>query len=231
MDDRKNILSSLKGGIVVSCQPVTGGPMDSTAMVVAMGLAAELGGATGLRSESVASVSRLREVTRLPLIGIVKRNLSDFPVIITPFLEDIDALVEAGADIIAYDATQRERPVPTAALAARIRELGALAMADCARVEDGKQAVAEGADILGTTLSGYAYRNLPEGAPPDIGLVQEFAALDSFVIAEGRLRTPDEAAEAIRLGADAVVVGSAITRIEHITSWFREAITDALATT
>ena len=204
--------------------------MDSTAMVAAMGLAAESGGAAGLRLESIASVSRLREVTRLPIIGIVKRDLSDFPVIITPTLEDIDALAAAGADIIAYDATQRERPVPTAALVARIHELGALAMADCARVEDGKQALAEGADILGTTLSGYAYRNLPESAPPDIGLVQELSVLGSYVIAEGRFRTPDEAAVAVRHGADSVVVGSAITRIENITSWFSDAIADASAT-
>jgi len=201
--------------------------MDSTAVVAAMGLAAEHGGAAGLRIESVASVSRLSTVTRLPIIGIVKRDLSGSRVRITPMLEDVDALAAAGAQIIAYDATQRERPVSTAQIVARVRELGALAMADCATIEDGKQALAEGAHILGTTLSGYANGDLPEHAPPDLDLVRELAAMDAFVIAEGRFRTPNEAAQAIAYGADSVVVGSAITRIEHITSWFSEAIADA----
>jgi len=222
-----NLLSSLKNRVVVSCQPVPGGPMDTTAIVAAMGLAAEYGGAAGLRIEGIASVSRMRTVTALPIIGIVKRDISGSPVRITPTLEDVDALVTAGAGIIAYDATQRKRPVPTAEIVARIRDKGALAMADCARIEDGHQALAEGADILGTTLSGYAYGELPEHAPPDLNLVRELAGLGAFVIAEGRFRTPDEAAEAIRHGADSIVVGSAITRIEHVTAWFSDAIREA----
>lgn len=231
MNQKETLFSSLKNELIVSCQPVAGGPLDSTAMVAAMGLAAEHGGAAGLRIESIASVNRVSKVTGLPIIGIVKRDVSGSPVRITPTLEDVEALVAAGAKIVAYDATQRVRPVPTMELAARIRELGAMAMADCACIADGTQALAEGAHILGTTLSGYAYGEGPEHAPPDLDLVQEFAAMNnSFVIAEGRFRTPDEAAEAIRNGADSVVVGSAITRIEHITSWFSGAIAEASET-
>ena len=44
------------------------------------------------------------------------------------------------------------------------------------------------------------------------------------VLAEGRYKAPPLAAAAIRAGATAVVVGSAITRPEHITGWFREAV-------
>jgi N-acylglucosamine-6-phosphate 2-epimerase len=220
-------LAALKNRVVVSCQPVVGGPMDNTAMVTALGLAAEHGGAAGLRIEGVESVRSLAAASSLPIIGIIKRGLVDSPVIITPLIEDVDALAEAGASIIAYDATQRDRPVTTAAIVKRIRESGLLAMADCARIEDGNRALAEGAEILGTTLSGYAYTELPEISPPDLNLVQEFAAMDTFVIAEGRIRTPDEAAEAISHGANSVVVGSAITRVEHITSWFSAAIADA----
>ena len=57
--------------------------------------------------------------------------------------------------------------------------------------------------------------------------VQEFAALDAYVVAEGRFRTPDEAGEAISCGANSVVIGSAITRIENVTGWFSDAIEDA----
>jgi len=212
---------------VVSCQPVVGGPMDNVAMVTAMALAAQNGGAAGLRIDSIESVRSVAAASVLPVIGIVKRVLNDSPVIITPLIEDVDGLADAGASIIAYDATQRDRPVPTADIVRRINELGLLAMADCACFDDGRQALDEGAQILGTTLSGYAYDLLPEQSPPDLALIQEFAALDAYVIAEGRFRTPDEAGEAIGCGANSIVVGSAITRIENITGWFSDAIEDA----
>jgi putative N-acetylmannosamine-6-phosphate epimerase len=223
----EKLLLRLKNRIIVSCQPIVDGPMDSTPIITAMGLAAECGGAAGLRIEGVESVRSVANASSLPIIGIVKRTLTDSPVVISPLIEDVDGLADAGASIIAYDATQRDRPVPTAAIVKRIHELGMLAMADCARIEDGQQALAEGAEILGTTLSGYAYKALPEIAPPDLGLVQEFAALGAYVIAEGRFRTPDEAADAISHGADSVVVGSAVTRVENITTWFSEAIAEA----
>ena len=230
MGPQENLLRKLKGRVIVSCQPVAGGPMDSTAIITSMALASEFGGAAGLRIDGVESVRSVVAASSLPIIGIIKRHLDESPVVITPFLEDVDALCDAGAHIIAYDATQRDRSVPTADIVSRIRELGLLAMADCARIEDGQQALMEGAHMLGTTLSGYAYDNLPDIAPPDLGLVQEFAAMGAFVVAEGRIRTPDEAAEAINHGADSVVVGSAITRIEHITTWFSDAIADAVVT-
>jgi putative N-acetylmannosamine-6-phosphate epimerase len=227
MIEKGTKLVDMVGKLIVSCQPVVAGPMDSTAIVISLGLAAEVGGAGGLRIESIASVRSLRKVTTLPIIGITKRTLPDSKVRITPLLEDVEGLVEAGADIIAYDATQRQRPVPTQKIIERIRECGALAMADCARFEDGQQALAEGAHILGTTLSGYAYDAVSADTPPDLNLIREFAMMDVFVIAEGRIRTPIEAAEAINCGAQSVVVGSAITRVEHITSWFSDAIEEA----
>ena len=115
--------------------------MDSTAVVTTLGLAAEYGGAAGLRIEGAKSVHSLAQLGSLPIIGIIKHSLIDSPVRITPHLDDVDALADAGATIIAYDATQRDRPVPTAEIVARIQELGLLAMADCARVEDGQQAL------------------------------------------------------------------------------------------
>ena len=231
MENDKDILSMLRGRVIVSCQPIVDGPMDNVAIVTAMGLAAEYGGAAGLRIDSIESVRSVAAACTLPIIGIVKRVLSHSPVTITTSLDDVTALCEAGASIIAYDATQRERPVPTADIARQITELGLLAMADCANIEDGRQALDEGAQILGTTLSGYACEVLPEQTPPDLKLVHEFAVMDTFVISEGRVRTPDEAAEAIRNGADSVVVGSAITRIENITAWFSDAIEGAAETT
>ncbi len=229
VDTTTKILEKLRNKVVVSCQPVAGGPMDNTQIIISLGLAAQSGGAAGLRIEGVESVLSLASACSLPIIGIVKRDLESSPVRITPLLEDVDALAEAGATIIAYDATQRDRPVSTEALVQRIKGHGVLAMADCARIDDGRQAIAEGADILGTTLSGYAYEEVSENSAPDVALLGEFAKLGTFVIAEGRLKTPRDAANAIRNGADAVVVGSAITRVEYITTWFSDAVAEASA--
>jgi putative N-acetylmannosamine-6-phosphate epimerase len=45
-------LDRLNRSLIVSCQPVPGGPMDRPEMVVGFALAALAGGAAGLRIES-----------------------------------------------------------------------------------------------------------------------------------------------------------------------------------
>lgn len=214
----------LRGGLVVSCQPVDNGPMDRPDIIAAMALAAEAGGASGLRIEGAENLRAVRPLIQLPIIAIVKCDLVDSEVRITPFVDHVAALAAAGADIIAYDATQRQRPVPTAALVAAIAAAGRIAMADCARIDDGTQALAEGAGILGTTLAGYAYGLKDDTGSPDFSLISAFKALDTFVMAEGRYNVPDLAARARLAGADCVTVGSAITRVEHITGWFAAAV-------
>jgi len=219
-----NVLEAIRGCLIASCQPVVDGPMDSPDIVARQALAAEQGGAGGLRVEGIERVKGVAERCQLPLIGITKRDLSDSEVRITPTVEDAERLVRAGANIVAYDATDRHRPCPTSSIVQAIRATGALAMADCASVEDGKRALAEGAEIVASTLAGYTGPASPEHAPPDLQLVEQLAELGAFVIAEGRIQAPFQAAQAISAGADAVVVGSAITRIEHITSWYVAAI-------
>jgi len=218
---------SLDKGLIVSCQPVKGGAMDRAEMVVGFALAAIDGGAAALRIESAAYVAAVRAATDKPIIGLVKRDLDDSPVRITPWIEDVDALAAAGADIIAYDATQRTRPVPTLALIARIHGHGRVAMADCSILSDAEQALAEGADVVGSTLAGYT--GPVEPTEPDLALVSAMRRLTPHVVAEGNIRTPALAQQALIAGASMVVVGSAITRPEHVTSWFRSALDDAIA--
>lgn len=210
------------GGLIVSCQPVIGGAMDRTEIVVGFALAAVAGGAAALRIEGLANVRAVRAATSLPVIGLIKRAEADTPVFITPLLKDVTDLAEAGADIIAFDATQRSRPVPVPAMIAAIHAAGRQSMADCADVVDAAAAVEAGASVIGTTLSGYVGGPVPE--EPDIDLVRQVAALGRPVFAEGRYRTLAQVQAARQAGADAVVVGSAITRPEHITSWFVEAV-------
>lgn len=218
---------TLDKGLIVSCQPVKGGAMDRAEMVVGFALAALDGGAAALRIESADYVAAVRAATDRPIIGLVKRDLDDSPVRITPWIEDVDALAEAGANIIAYDATQRLRPVPTRTLIERIHAHGRIAMADCSILADAEQALLEGADVVGSTLAGYT--GPVEPTEPDLDLVAAMRRLTPHVVAEGNVRTPAQARQALVAGASMVVVGSAITRPEYVTAWFRSALDEAIA--
>ncbi|MER9372584.1 putative N-acetylmannosamine-6-phosphate 2-epimerase [Mesorhizobium sp. M0491] len=199
--------------------------MDSAQFVTGFAKAAVEAGAKALRIESVPYVAAARLAVRVPIIGIVKRDLTDSPVRITPYLSDVEALAEAEADIIAFDATDRVRPVPVEALVKAVKARNKLTMADCSCLDDARRALAAGVDFVGTTLSGYV--GGPEPEDPDIALIAQMRTLTPYVIAEGRIRSPEQAAAAARAGACAVVVGSAITRTEHVTSWFHQALSDA----
>jgi N-acetylmannosamine-6-phosphate 2-epimerase/N-acetylmannosamine kinase len=213
-----SFLHKLSRALIVSCQPVVGGPLDTSDIVARLALAALAGGARGLRIEGVTNVKAVRAVADVPIIGLIKRDLTDSSVRITPLLEDVAQLAEAGADIIAFDATERERPVSAEQLCGAAHRAGRLAMADISDAVEARAAVKFGTDIIGTTLSGYTGDVTPE--EPDLDLVRSIVGLGKPVIAEGRIRTPEHAVQALQAGAFAVVVGSAITRPEHITEWF-----------
>ncbi|MBP1884654.1 putative N-acetylmannosamine-6-phosphate 2-epimerase [Sinorhizobium mexicanum] len=215
----------IRNGLIVSCQPVPAGPMDNAEFVTGFAKAAIDAGARALRIESVAYVRAVRSAVTVPIIGIVKRDLSDSPVRITPYVSDAEALADAGADVVAFDATDRVRPAGIEELVRAVKAKGKLTMADCSSLEDATQALAAGVDFVGTTLSGYV--GGPEPVDPDIDLVAAMRRLTPYVIAEGRIRSPEQAAAAVKAGAYAVVVGSAITRTEHVTAWFHEALAKA----
>lgn len=203
----------------MSCQPVSGGSLDRPEIVAAFALAAQAGGASGVRIEGLANLRAVRAVTALPVIGLIKRIDPTTPIIITATTDDVRDLCEAGADIVAFDATRRPgRLASVEALVEAAHAADRLCMADIATLEDAQAAVRAGTDLLGTTLSGYTGGAIPDD--PDIALVARCAELPVPVLAEGRYRTPDEVRAARRAGAAAVVVGSAITRPEHVTSWF-----------
>lgn len=214
------------GGLIVSCQPVPNSPLDKPDIVAAMALAAEQAGAVALRIEGIANLRATRAVVSIPIIGILKRDLDDSPVRITPYLDDVASLAAAGADIIAIDGTDRVRPASVPALLAAIHWHGLLAMADCSTYEDGMACQRLGAEIIGTTLSGYTTMQTPD--EPDFQLVKSLSDAGCRVIAEGRYNTPAQAAQAMRHGAWAVTVGSAITRLEHICQWYNTALKQAV---
>ena len=212
----------IAGRLVVSCQPIDDGPLDSADVVRRFAMAALLGGAGAVRIEGAARVAAVRAAIEAPIIGIVKHDLPDFPIRITPFLSDVEDLLAAGADIVAVDATLRARPETLSTLLAAIRSGGALAMADCSCEADAAAAHALGFDIIGTTLSGYTGGDVPP--EPDYAMVTRVAAFAPRVMAEGRIHTPQQVRQARAAGAWAVTVGTAITRTELVTQWFAEAM-------
>ncbi len=212
---RQQALETLSGGLIVSCQPVVGGPMDRDDMVLALALASQAGGAAALRIEGARRAALVASQASIPVIGIVKTDLPDSPVRITPRVADVMALADAGVWMIATDATQRPRPEPIEALLVAIHARGCLAMADCATFEDGLAAQRLGFDCVGSTLSGYtADAPAAPDAPPDDALVKRWSAAGLWVVAEGRIASAGLAAQALQWGAKAVTVGSALTRLE-----------------
>jgi N-acylglucosamine-6-phosphate 2-epimerase len=207
------------GSLVVSCQAGPGNPFHSPEPMALMARAAEAGGAAAIRANGAADVAAIRAVTRLPIIGLNKLG-DPGGVFITPTFESAVGIVEAGADLIALDGTLRPRP-DGADLAGQIdrihRELGVPVLADVDTLEAGLAAREAGADLVATTLSGYTNGRTPSG--PDVELVRQLAAkLDCPVVAEGRIRTPEDVRAVCAAGAHAVVVGYAITNPMDITA-------------
>jgi len=218
-----------KGALVVSCQARADNPLHGPVYMSAMALAAEAGGALGIRANGAADIAAIRAVTGLPIIGIAKVFDENFPVYITPGFEQAAQVAKAGAEIIGIDATPRLRNgEPVARLIGRIRtELGREVFADIATLEEGRAAHAAGATYVATTLAGYTEETAARKTEgPDLELLSALVAeLPVPIVAEGRFDTPELVAEALRRGAHAVVVGTAITNPREITKKFVRAIT------
>lgn len=219
-------LERLHGRLIVSCQAYPGEAMRDPRTMAQVAQAALIGGAAGIR---VQGLDDIRAVAHLPvpIVGLWKDGEAE--VFITPTLDHAVAVADAGADVIAIDGTRRPRPdgLTLAQTIAALRErTDALIMADCGSLEDAVAAEAAGADILGTTLSGYTGER-PKSAGPDLELIGLIAAHCARpIVAEGRIHTPAHAASAVAAGAFSVCVGTAITHPSTITSWFVDAVAE-----
>ena len=216
----KLIIKELKGSLIASCQPIPKGPLDFSSFILASAKASIIGGAKGLRIEGFKNLKVIKKNINLPVIGIKKRISKKYPVIITPLLSDVEKLSELGAEIIAFDSTLRDRPHSVGHLISKIHSCKKIAMADCSTINDALNAIENGADILSTTLSGYVSSKSPP-KNPDIKLLNQMIKKFKVpIIAEGRFNKPVFYKKAIKSGAHAVVVGSALNRIELITKSF-----------
>lgn len=221
-----HVFEALRSRLVVSCQAYPGEPMRDPRIMTAVARAVAEGGAAAIRAQGIEDLLAIRAEVEIPIIGLVKRG--DGGVFITPTRADCIEVARTGVEIVALDGTKRPRPDGTSLhdCIAAIHEHGALAMADCGSTEDATASIAAGADCVGTTLAGYTQaRPLTQG--PDFDLLRDMVAIsDVPVLAEGRITTAEDAARALRLGAFAVVVGSAITHPTSITRRFVAAISE-----
>jgi N-acylglucosamine-6-phosphate 2-epimerase len=212
--------------LVVSCQTQPDDPIYTPDMHVKMAEAAAWAGAVGLRANSPEQIRDIKAAVDLPVIGLWKIWHDDTDVFITPTMEAVEAVMEAGADIVALDCTGQTTHEGTRAwdllpqVKAKYPDL--VTFADVSNFEEAARAVANGADIVAPTLYGYTAETAHiEGA--DYRMFAEFCRAfgdEAYVMMEGHIYTPEDAMKCVFLGAHAVVVGSAITRPHYTAKRF-----------
>ena len=219
------VLKHIQSSLIVSCQAPVDSPLHSPIIIAAIAQASVNQGALGVRIDTPSHVEAVhQQMPDIPIIGLWKQPNLESEVYITPRFQDALAIAQAGADIIAIDATHRERPngETVAGLIEKIHtELGKLVMADIDTIENAIAAANGGADIVGTTLYGYTPQTQHLSPPSYSLLTQLVEKLNIPVICEGGIASPEMAQKAIDLGAYAVVVGTAITGIDQKVKDFR----------
>ena len=222
-----NFVAQVRGQLIVSCQALPDDPLYGAEIMARMAVAAQKGGARAIRANTPVDIVAIRAAVNLPIIGLYKEVFPGYPVYITPTLAHAKAVADAGADLVAIDATARPRPQPgTLAdfIAAIHAETGCTVLADIATAEEALAAAAAGADLISTTMSGYT-ADSPSQPGPDLDLVRNLAGrLRVPLLAEGRYHTPEQVKQALAYGALAVIVGGAITRPQEITRRFVAAL-------
>ena len=228
MMKKQQLIERIRGGLIVSCQALEDEPLHSSFIMGRMAHAAALGGAVGIRANTVEDIREIKTLVSLPIIGIIKKDYPDCKTRITPTMAEVDELVAEGVDIIAIDATFRPRPDgrTIVELYPEIRKKypDQMFMADCATFEQAQKAEEMGFDFIGTTLNGYT-DDTRQTPPPNFELMNRLATeLHTPIIAEGGIFSPEQLRQAMDQGVLACVVGSAITRPMKITQHYVKAL-------
>ena len=196
-------MEELRHKLIVSCQALPDEPLHSDFIMARMAVAAEEGGASGIRANSVVDIAAT--------------------------MREVDELMTVRPDIIAIDATTSTRPngesLEDFFQKVKKKYPDQLWMADCSTIDEMLTADQLGFDYIGTTLVGYTKQSKGDKIESnDFEIIRKaLSKLSHPLIAEGNIDTPDKVHRVLELGAYSVVVGSAITRPQLITKKFVEA--------
>ncbi|MGI5822074.1 MAG: putative N-acetylmannosamine-6-phosphate 2-epimerase [Bacteroidales bacterium] len=232
MDTRRtwtldSLKEHLKGKLIVSSQSTPPDLIDDPYVLTCLARSAIAGGAVAVRANGPNVIRQMRATFSEPILGISKIGREVNDVYITPTLEAAREIIDAGADFIAVDATIRPRPDGRSA-AELISEIQSHydipIVADISTLDEAIAAEEMGVDFIATTLAGYTSYSVDSSAA-SLELVRDVSSAVSIpVLAEGKISSPEHAVACIRVGAWAVVVGSAITRPRLIAKRFAEAL-------
>lgn len=225
LNEKRALLhEALRGQLIVSVQAPDGHAMRDTHTLTHVAAACTDAGAPAIRCGGYGGLADIRSISErvdVPVFGLTKEGTEG--VYITPSRESVRAVAEAGAAVVCADATFRPRPDGSTfkELVTVAHDSGVLIMADCATPEEILAAHEAGADFVSTTLAGYTeHRERTDG--PDFDCLRDARKLapDAFLIGEGRFHSPADVAHGRLIGADAIIVGTAITDPGFITGQF-----------
>ena len=203
----------IKSKIIISIQSTEGDPTHSSIVKEAYMKSVVMGGAGGFRLAGVDDIILAKKLyPNFPVIVITKpkkipENYKEL-VYITPTVEDAETLIKAGADIIAFDGTQRHDYTK---IIEKIKKSGKIPMADISTYEEGIKAYESGAEIVSTTLSGYTTYS-KQSNEPDFELAKMLSDKGIPTIMEGKIWEKNQVKKALEAGAYSIVIGSAVTR-------------------
>ena len=227
MKSKEAILKAIDQGLIVSCQMEKHAPCYSDDIVELMVKAALWGGAVGLRLEGEENIKNIHDHYDTVIIGLIKVFRKDTDVFMTPSMDEVDRVVQAGADILALDGTDRMIDghhgydlIPLV----KQKYPNHLILADVRDVDDAIASVKLGADLVAPTFYRFS-KNAKSTDLPDWKMVSAMVkAMEgkADVLMEGKIWTPDDAIKALYYGCKAVVVGSAITRPHLIAQRFND---------
>lgn len=223
MITKKEFTNLINKKIIVSCQAVDKEPLNDVKAITLMAKSVIEGGATVLRLSQEEHIKSIQQITKFPIIGLIKKKYEDSDVFITPTLIEVDQLLKLNVDCIALDATLRKRPnnesLSNLISYIRAKSPQTLIMADCSNIEDVLNANKTDFDFIGTTLRGYTQETKGlSNLENDYQFIKEcLLKINKPLIAEGGFWEHDDIFNVLELGALAVVVGSAITRPKDIT--------------
>lgn len=228
--EKNFLLKKIEHKLIISSQAGKFEPLyNEIAMNCLIETIVSLGHADCLRLAGTRDIKNTKEKYNeaVTVIGITKpdiipENYKEL-VYITPDINSAKEIIEAGADIIAFDSTTRNKNAK--GIVDFIHQNNKLAMGDIGSFEDAKYAYEIGVDIISTTLSGYTKEteHLPD--TPDFDLLEKCVqTFDIPIIMEGKIWNEFEVKKAFELGAHSVVIGSAITRPHKIIERFNRGL-------